>query len=280
MSPFDGEDLVAQIPALLAYARILLAGRADPGQAEDLVQDTLERALARADSFRGEARLSTWLHTILYHRFVDLARRRPAYPMADGELLDRAEAAWGDDAYTVDPQVVLANAAVRDRLLDALARLPAIYRGTVVLHDLEDLTLAQIATATQVSLPAAKQRLRRARALLVEILADDSARAAATKGVPMQCWQARSLVDEYLDGGLEVGERRTLEAHLGRCPTCPGLYAGIVGVREAVGALRDPDSVVPPELADRIRAKTREREAKTRERGGKTRAGGGKNGLG
>lgn len=120
----------------------------------------------------------------------------------------------------------------------------------------EELTLSQIATATDVSLPAAKQRLRRGRALLVAVLAQEGERDAATKGVPMHCWQARSLVDEYLDGGLEAGERRTLEAHLGRCPTCPGLYAGIVGVREAVGALRDPDSVVPPDLADRIRART------------------------
>ena len=59
---------------------------------------------------------------------------------------------------------------------------------------------------------------------------------------------------------------------LGSCPTCPALYAGLVGVRAALGALRDPDTVVPPALADRVRtteqasAATRSKAAERNER--------------
>ena len=71
-------------------------------------------------------------------------------------------------------------------------------------------------------------------------------------GVPMRCWQARSLVGDYLDDELGPRDRTLLEGHLAACPTCPGLYASIVGVSAALGRLRDPDSVVPPSLADRL----------------------------
>ena len=61
-------------------------------------------------------------------------------------------------------------------------------------------------------------------------------------------------MSDYLDGDLDSATRVALETHLGSCPTCPALYAGLVGVRAALGALRDPDTVVPPALAARLRA--------------------------
>ena len=70
----------------------------------------------------------------------------------------------------------------------------------------------------------------------------------------MNCWTARSRIDEYLADELPVTDRTMLEQHLAGCPTCPALYASIVGVTEALGAMRDPDSVVPPALAERVRA--------------------------
>ena len=68
----------------------------------------------------------------------------------------------------------------------------------------------------------------------------------------MRCWDARQHVSEYLDGTLDADIARTVEAHLERCPTCPPLYAALVGVHDAVGALRDTDSVVPPSVAERL----------------------------
>ena len=247
----DEDALTAALPGLLRYATWLTR---DPADAEDLVQDTVLRALERGEGFRGESAAATWLHTVMHRRFLDTVRRRGAEPTDDDALLDAVEAAWRDDAYTVDPEVVLARAETRDRLRDALVHLPVILRSAVLLHDLEGMTSREVAEVHGIGVPAAKQRLRRGRALLVSLLAEDEERRAAMAGVPMRCWEARSRVGDYLDDDLPPRERALLEKHLAGCPTCPGLYASIVGVRAAVGRLRDPDSVVPEALADRVRA--------------------------
>jgi RNA polymerase sigma-70 factor, ECF subfamily len=72
-------------------------------------------------------------------------------------------------------------------------------------------------------------------------------------GVPMRCWDARRLVSDYIDDDLPSRDRGLLEQHLEGCPTCPPLYAGLVGVRAALGARRDTDDAVPADLAERIR---------------------------
>ena len=245
----DPDALAAELPGLTRYAVYLTR---NPADADDLVQDTLERAIAHADTFRGDSSVTTWLHRIMHRRFLDTRRRRTPEPTPNEQLMAGVEAAWRDDAYTVDPEVVLARAEVQVALRDALVHLPVILRSAVVLHDMQGLTSLQVATVQGIGLPAAKQRLRRGRALLVSLLVDDEDRRLAMKGVPMRCWKARALVGDYLDDELGARERTLLEGHLASCPTCPGLYTSIVGVSAAVGRLRDPDSVVPPEIAHRL----------------------------
>jgi hypothetical protein len=105
-----------------------------------------------------------------------------------------------------------------------------------------------------IGLPAAKQRLRRGRMMLTSALAAGAERRRALEGVPMRCWDARSLVSDYIDSQLSADQRTAVEAHLADCPTCPPLYAALVGALDAVGALRDADAVVPPALAERVAA--------------------------
>ena len=142
----------------LRYARTIAP---DAHQAEDLVQDTLLRALERAGSFHGEASLATWLHRILHNLAVDRFRRDREDATEDVER--EVEQRWRDDSYAVDAATVLERAETRQELEDALVRLPVIYRSVVVLHDAEGMTVAQIADVQNVGLPAAKQRLRRGR---------------------------------------------------------------------------------------------------------------------
>lgn len=244
------EQLPAALPGLLRYAQVLTG---DPHDAADLVQDTMVRALARADGFDGRSSLRTWLHRIMHNLYVDSARAKRESPHED--LAELVEARWQDDDYTVDAAEVAQRAADRDDLRDALVHLPEIYRTAVVLHDSEGLTMAEVARVTGVGVPAAKQRLRRGRMMLVTALADEANRPR--NGVPMRCWKARSLVSDYIDGALETGPARELEAHLAGCLTCPPLYAALVSTREALAESArqaDSDSVVPAELATRIAA--------------------------
>lgn len=246
-------DAVAeQLPGLLRYARSIVA---EESTAEDLVSDTVVRALERQDSYRGDASLATWLHRILHNIAVDNFRRRREVPVAD--ISDQVELDWRDDAYTVDAETVVARAETRSELNDALIRLPYSYRSAVLLHDGHGLTSRQVAQIQSVGLPAAKQRLRRGRMMLVSALAEGHERRESLRGVPLGCWEARSRVSDYLDDELPPPQRLQVEKHLETCPTCPPLYASLVGARTAVADLdrhmeRDPDTVIPPRVRDKL----------------------------
>lgn len=242
-------NLAREVPGLLRYARSLTR---DPAEAEDLVQDTLTRALQRAAGFRGDSSLTTWLHRILHNIAVDASRRHREVPVED--LADEIERRWQQDSYTVDATEVAVRAETRADLLEALTHLPVGYRTAVVLHDAEGMTMREVAEVQGVGLPAAKQRLRRGRMMLVSELARGHERREALKGVPLRCWEARKQISDYIDGELDVDSSRRVEAHLERCPTCPPLYAAIVATTEALhgAAGRDPDTVVPPALVQRL----------------------------
>jgi hypothetical protein len=122
------------------------------------------------------------------------------------------------------------------------------------LHDALGWTGAEIASAMEIGLPTAKQRLRRGRMMLVSALAEDNARRASL-AQPMLCWRARRHVSAHLDGDLDEATKATVERHLESCPTCPPLsplYASLVGIRDSLGGLRDPDTVVEDQIASRI----------------------------
>jgi len=243
----------ADLPGRLEALRpglVRLAGRLvrDPDAAEDCAQETLVAAWSHADRLRSPDALWSWLRRSLVNRVIDRARAR-----RDELAIDEVEADWRDDSFTVRPDVVLERAELRDELEDALARLPAMYRVPVVLHDALGWTAQEVATTMHVSLPATKQRLRRGRMMLVSALAEDSAKRRASLAQPLRCWRARRHVSAYLDHELDAPTITALEEHLASCPTCPPLYAALVGVRDALGELRDPDAVVDDTVAARIR---------------------------
>lgn len=242
---FESADLDQHLDTLYRYA---LSVTHDPDLASDTVQDTFVRAIERRDSFRGDAPLEHWLIRIAHNLIMDRARRsQHEIPV---EVVDQD---WRDDSYTVDAAAVVELAATREELLDALTHLPFIYRSAVVLHDVEGITVADIAAIFDVSLPAAKQRLRRGRMALVSALASGHQRRLAVKGVPMPCWDARQHVSEYINGDLDEATAHLLETHLETCPTCPPLYAALVGVQGELGQLQDPDSVINPDVESQIR---------------------------
>lgn len=244
MKPED--QLLEEYPALYRFALSITRAH---DRAEDLTHDALVRALERIDQFEGDPKqLGGWLRRILHNLAIDSARRS-----SREIVVDDVEAKWREDDYTVNPETFAMRVQAAGDIEDALARLPFIYRSTVVLHDVEGWTVRRIAELQDIGLPAAKQRLRRGRMALVTALAESAERRHLLKGVPMHCWEARQHISDYLDGVLAAELVRTVEAHLEVCPTCPPLYAALVETHDKIGALRDSDSVVPPELDVRIR---------------------------
>lgn len=236
--------LAAELPRLVGLAARLVR---DSDQAEDCAQETIIGAWRRRHQLRDAKALPAWLRRSLVNRIIDRARSH------HGQLdTDMVEADWQDDGYSVEPDRVLERAEIRDELEDALARLPVMYRLPVVLHDALGWTAGEIASSMEIGLPATKQRLRRGRMMLVSALAQEDGRRQASLAQPIRCWQARRHVSAYLDDELDTATKTKVEGHLENCPTCPPLYASLVGVRATMGGLRDPDTVVEDAIAGRI----------------------------
>lgn len=144
----------------------------DPGEAEDLTQETLLRAHARLASLREPGALGVWLYRIATRVCYDHLRRAERPPPAegrdDGEGPERPEERVPDDAADLDRLADrAAMSACGERLLDTL---PDAYRAVLLLHDLQGLTSVEIARLTRTTPGSVKIRLHRARRRFREAL--------------------------------------------------------------------------------------------------------------
>ncbi|MDB5762831.1 MAG: polymerase sigma factor [Herminiimonas sp.] len=162
MSDF-AQALALQIPRLRRYARALAHNAA---WADDLVQDTLERALQRRWLFR-YGNLTAWLFTMLYRLYLnDASRHHVALAVAEDDAPEPV--ASGDMALQID-------------MKRALARLSPEHRAVIVLIGLEQLSYKEAADVLNVPLGTVMSRLARAREQLRTLLSDSpSAASAAT----------------------------------------------------------------------------------------------------
>jgi RNA polymerase sigma-70 factor, ECF subfamily len=141
----------------------------DRDDAEDLTVETFVNAYRHWDRFRGEARVSTWLHQIAVNncknRFKQRDRRREREPVSlddnietDSGELTREVADWRNA-----PERVLLDAEMTERVQRAVDALPPEYRTVLILAQHDDLSYEEIAHITGLSVPAVKTRLHRAR---------------------------------------------------------------------------------------------------------------------
>ena len=145
----DDEHLLIWVPRLRRYARALVGSRDD---ADDLVQDTLERAWAKSAMWQGVTDMRAWLFGIMHNLHVDGVRR----PKLHTVVLD-------EDT----PEIPVASTqtdrlAVMD-LQAALERLPVEQREVVLLIALEDLSYAEVASTLGIPIGSVMSRLSRGR---------------------------------------------------------------------------------------------------------------------
>ena len=144
----EAERMVELIPRLRRYARALVGDRAT---ADDLVQDTLERAWAKLHLYRRGTDLRAWLFTVMHNVHVNRVRSaRPTDPLEEEmpELAQRA--AQGD------------TLLVRD-LDRAISRLPAEQRAVLLLVTLEEMSYEDVARTLSIPIGTVMSRLSRAR---------------------------------------------------------------------------------------------------------------------
>ena len=147
------------IPALRRYARTFVR---DVGAADDLVQDTLERAISRWHQRRSDGDARSWLFTILHNLAVNhlrrTARRRREVPLDDAGDSDVAVPSTQEDALR------------REDILGAVGQLPDDQRSVLLLVSLEDVSYAEAARVLDIPIGTVMSRLARARARLLKLL--------------------------------------------------------------------------------------------------------------
>jgi RNA polymerase sigma-70 factor (ECF subfamily) len=174
-----GPDLPAALAAVLEtdgdrLYRLALRVTRDPGLAEDAVQEAFASALKGASSFRGEARLSTWLHRIVYTKAIDLLRRRSRETPLDEdaeELGAEDERLGRAPSWARPPDELLASAETRKALEEAMGELTPLQRAVFELRELEGRDTSETADLLAISEGAARVHLHRARLRLRERLA-------------------------------------------------------------------------------------------------------------
>jgi RNA polymerase sigma-70 factor, ECF subfamily len=140
---------------------VALRTTGDPEDAADAVQEALISAMRHAATFRGDAKVSTWLHRIVVNACLDRLRRRAAHPTSP----------LPDDDHA--PSIARDDYADRDTAADvhaALATLPAEQRAAIVLVDIEGYPVDEVAAMLEVPSGTIKSRCARGRAKLVPLL--------------------------------------------------------------------------------------------------------------
>ena len=144
----EATRLVELIPRLRRYARALVGDRAT---ADDLVQDTLERAWAKLHLYRRGTDLRAWLFTVMHNVHVNKVRAMRSTDVLDEDMPELALRAPQGDALVM-------------RDLDrSISLLPSEQRAVLLLVTLEDMSYEEVARTLGIPIGTVMSRLSRAR---------------------------------------------------------------------------------------------------------------------
>jgi RNA polymerase sigma factor (sigma-70 family) len=142
-------------------------------EGEDVVQDTFARALVALDELQETAPLRAWLFKIAHNRAIDLLRGRA---IRATEPIEAARQVV--DPGSPDPEEMLMRREVVETAVSRFVELPVVQRSVVILKDVLDQSLEQIAALLDLTVNAVKAHLARGRARLAAINAQTPARSA------------------------------------------------------------------------------------------------------
>lgn len=143
-------DVVVLLPILRRYAHALTGNAA---WADDLVQDTAERALSRWSTWRSNSNLRAWLLTILRNLYIDQLRKQREIATGDNDAIWR---------HMAGPEEKVDGLFLRD-VQRALYSLPVEQREVLLLIGLEELSYQEASTVLKIPLGTVMSRLSRAR---------------------------------------------------------------------------------------------------------------------
>jgi RNA polymerase sigma factor (sigma-70 family) len=200
---------------LFAYVRQMLC--AGPRQdAEDVLQDVFFRAYGALRTDAREVNVRAWLYRVAHNRCIDHLRR-PTPPAAD--IFELSRKPLHDPIEEAQRREDLA------RLVADIARLPEQQRSALLMREIDGMAYVDLAAALDVTVPAVKSLLVRARVGLVEAA---EARDADCESIRLD------LLDAY-DRGVKASSRA--RRHMRSCPSCTEYRGALRGMQRSFAAL-------------------------------------------
>ena len=148
----------------------------DDHEAEDAVQDAYLRAFKAMDTFRADAKLSTWLTRIVVNESLQRLRKlkRSAEVITmDGETVEAAAERPDDAGNARGPETEAVRGEARRIIESRIDRLPDAFRAVFVLRAVEEMSVEETAAALGIPEATVRTRFFRARSLLREALASE-----------------------------------------------------------------------------------------------------------
>lgn len=203
---------------LAAYARQMLGGSAS--DADDAMQDVFLRAYAALSADDRPVTLRAWLYRVAHNRCIDHIRRPASQP-----TLELSESVRPLAATTGDPILAAERREDLRRLVIDVRALPEQQRSALLMREMEGLSYQELAGALDVTIPAVKSLLVRARMGLVE--------SQQARDTPCQA------IREDIAGAHDRGVRASGRArrHIRECPGCAGYRTTLKGISGNLGAL-------------------------------------------
>ncbi len=141
--------------------------------AEDVLQETFLKAYEHLDEFRGDSKFYTWLVRIAVNQaLMKLRKRKSDRSVSLDETFDTGEETMVREiaVWAGDPEQLYSQEELRSILASAIDSLPPVFRTVFALRDIEELSTEETAQILNLSVPAVKSRLLRARLRLREKL--------------------------------------------------------------------------------------------------------------
>ncbi len=164
-------ELVRRHEGRVYSIALRMTGREE--DARDAAQDAFVSAYRRLSSFRGDAAFTTWLHRVTVNATYDLLRKRSRAPEPVADVPETAAASLEEDP--------AGRVAQQLEVREALALVPEEYRAVLVLRDMEDLPIEEVAEILGVPVGTVKSRCHRARVALGRILSGEAERGRASE---------------------------------------------------------------------------------------------------
>ena len=200
---------------LFAYARQMLSSSSRQ-DAEDVLQDVFVRAYGALRNDERDVNLRAWLYRVAHNRCIDHLRR-PTPPAA--EIFEMSRTPLQDPMETAQRREDL------KRLVEDVGRLPDQQRSALLMREIDGMAYAHIADALEVTVPAVKSLLVRARVGLVE--------AGAARNT--DCAEIRTDLAAAYDRGVKASGRA--RKHMRECSSCRDYRTSLRTMRKSFAAL-------------------------------------------